>query len=156
VRSCGRTHTLRLEPRHIDGILDGFPMLTRVICRQFSRRLQDTDGALRALQARFALNPSRRMAGPGERLFAPGDPAGELFQLVAGAVRLERDGVARVVAPEDLPQGLLEPEPFLKGGLHRTTATAEDLAFLAVIGRADREAVVRCFPELVLRILAEP
>ena len=155
VRSSGRSHALRLRPAHVEAILEGFPGLTRVICRQFAHRLRDTDQALRALQGRFALNPARRMAGPGEVLFAHGQPARELFQLVAGAVRLERDGAAAVLTAEALPMGLLEPEAFLRGGVHAATATVEEPAFLAVIGPAEREAVVRCFPALVLEILAQ-
>jgi len=155
VKSSGRSHALCLGPAQVDGILDGFPGLTRVICKQFSRRLQDTDQALRALQARFALNPQRRMASPGDQLFARGGPARELFQLVAGSVRVERDGVAAVLTPEALPMGLLEPEAFLRGTAHAATATVEDLAFLAVIADTDREAVVRSFPQLVLELLAQ-
>ncbi len=154
VRSSGRSLALRLLPEHIDGVLEGYPGLTRVICRQFSRRLQDTDRALHALQARFALNPARRLAEPGEPLFAEGDPAVELIQLVAGTVRLERDGVVRLATPEDLPMGFLEPEAYLRAGVHACAATVAEPAFLAVIAPAGREAVVRCFPELVLRVLA--
>jgi CRP-like cAMP-binding protein len=155
VRSCGATHTLRLEPRHIDGILDGFPMLTRLICRQFSQRLQDTDHALRTLQSRFALSPGQRMAQQGEVLFAQGDPAQALFQLVAGGIRLDGPGGTRMVGPDDLPQGLLEPGPFLAGGAQTHTATVEGMAFLAVIDLAHREALVRCFPNLALDLLAQ-
>ena len=154
VRSTGRSHALRLLPAHIDGILEGFPGLTRVICKQFSRRLQDTDQALRAVQGRFALNAQRRMAQPGEVLFTRGGTAAELFQLAAGAVRVERDGSSRLLQAEDLPLGLLEPEAFLRGGVHAATATVEQLSFLAVIGAGERPAVVRCFPELVLELLA--
>jgi CRP-like cAMP-binding protein len=154
VKSSGLSRVLCLRPAHVDGILEGFPGLTRVICRQFSRRLQDTDQALLAVQARFALNAQRRMAQPGEPLFTRGAPARELFQLVAGTVRLERDGLAEVLTPEALPMGLLEPEPFLRGGVHGASATVEELAFLAVIGAGDREAVVRCYPALVLDLLA--
>jgi len=155
VRSSGRSHALCLRPAHIDGVLEGFPALTRVICRQFSRRLQDTDRALSGLQARFALNSRRRLAQPGEPLFAQGDPATEVVQLVAGAVRLEQAGTVRILTAEDLPMGLLEPEAFLRGAAHAATASVEAPAFLAVIALAEREALVRCFPELVLRILAE-
>jgi CRP-like cAMP-binding protein len=154
VRSSGLSHTLRLRPAHIDQVLDGFPGLTRMICRQFSRRLEETDRSLRDLQARFALNPRRRLAQPGERLFGAGEPAAALFQLMAGEVRLERDGVGQVLAAEALPMGLLEPEAYLRAGAHTATATVEGTAFLAEIPAGDREAVVRCFPELVLGILA--
>ena len=156
IRSSGRTHTLRLEPRHIDGILEGYPMLTRVICRQFSQRLRDTDRALRNLQDRFALDPAQRMAQAGEVLFTRGAPATHLFQLVAGSVRLDGPEGSRMVTPETLDQGLLEPGPFLKGRPQEATATVEGMAFLAVIHAERRPALVRCFPELALGLLSAP
>jgi CRP-like cAMP-binding protein len=154
VRSSGLSRALRLQPAHIDRVLDGFPELTRVICRQFSKRLQETDRSLRDLQARFALNPKRRMAQAGELLFSAGEPAAALFQLMAGSVRVERNGEAQVLSAEQLPMGLLEPEAYLRGGAHAASATVEGMAFLAEIPATDRAAVVRCFPELVLGILA--
>ena len=158
VRSSGRTHTLCLAPHHIEGILAGFPGLTRLICKQFSQRLQETDKALRSLQSRFFLAPLQRLGNPGEVLFTQGDPAGPLFQLVAGSLRLDGPDGARMVTPLDLPQGFLEPAVFLAGGRHTRTATVEDMAFLVMVPAANREAWVRCYPELVLEILvrAEP
>jgi len=153
VKSSGRTRALRLRPAHVDAILEGCPELTRVICRQFSRRLIETDRALRALQARFALDPGRRMAQAGEVLFAQGGAAGELFQLVAGSVRLDQGGTTRIATPENLPHGLLEPEAYLRRRPHAATATVVDMAFLAVIGPEAREAAVRTFPDLVLALL---
>jgi CRP-like cAMP-binding protein len=153
VRSSGRSHSLRLEPHHVDAILEGYPGLTRLICQQFSRRLRATDEALRELQARFALQPAQRMAAAGELLFAAGTEATELFQLVLGSVLLEGPDGCRTVTAADLPQGFLEPQAFLAGGFHRCTATVADMAFLAVIGAGRREAVVRGFPEMVLGML---
>ena len=153
VRSSGRTHALCLKPAHIDAILDGYPGLTRVICQQFSRRLQDTDQALRALQSRFALAPVRRLANPGEVLFTRGGPADTLFQLVTGSIRLEGPSGVRTLTPEELPQGFLEAAPYLAGGTHRATATVVDTAFLAVIDQEHRQAWIRTFPELVLASL---
>jgi CRP-like cAMP-binding protein len=153
VRSSGRTHALCLKPSHIDAILDGYPGLTRVICQQFSRRLQDTDQALRTLQSRFALAPTRRLAQPGEMLFSQGDPADALFQLVTGSVRLEGLEGLRILTPTELPQGFLEAGPYLAGGTHRATATVADTAFLAVIDQDHRQAWIRTFPEVVLASL---
>ena len=155
IRSCGRTHTLRLEPRHIDGILEHYPMLTRVICRQFSQRLQDTDKALRNLQERFALDPGQRMVQAGEVLFTRGAPATELFQLLAGSIRLDGPDGSRLITPESLDQGLLEPGPFLAGRPQAATATVDGMAFLAVIRAERKPALVRCFPELALKLLSD-
>ena len=153
VKSSGRTHTLGLAPRHIDAILEGYPKLTRVICHQFSRRLQETDQALRSLQGRFLLSPIQRMGDRGEILFRQGEPAGSLYQLLAGSIRLEGPEGSRTVTPAELPQGFLEPAAYLAGLAHGVTATVEDMAFLAMVPAANREAWVRCFPELVLELL---
>lgn len=153
VRSSGLSHVLRLQPAHIDRILEGFPMLTRVICRQFSHRLQETLEALSKFQSRFALNPGRRMAQDGEVLFREGETAGELFQLMAGNVRLEGPGGTLEAGPDSLPQGFLELGPYLRGGPHQATAVVSGMAFLAVLGLQDRETVVRSHPGLVLESL---
>ena len=128
-------------------------MLTRVICMQFSHRLQETLQSLSRLQARFALNPGRRVAQDGDVLFRRGEPALDLHQLMAGAVRLERGGATETVTPETLPQGFLGLDAYLRNGSHEATATVDGMAFLAVLGTGDRENVVRCFPDLVLRAL---
>ena len=154
VRSSGMSRVLRLEPAHVDQIIEGCPMLTRVICRQFSRRLGETLEALSRFQGRFALQPGRRMASDGDVLYRAGDPAPDLLQLVAGSVRLERDDRSEVVAPDSLPQGFLNLEAYLRAGPQAATATVEGMAFLVALGEADRATVVRTFPELTLGLLS--
>jgi len=94
------------------------------------------------------------MATQGEVLFTRGEPSDRLYQLVAGNVRLDGPDGAREVGPEDLPHGLLEPGPFLAGRPRQATATVTGMAFLAVIDPGRRAALVRCFPDLVLGLLA--
>ena len=154
VKSSGLSWVLCLAPVHVDHIIEGFPLLTRVICRQFSHRLKETLEALGKFQSRFAMAPVRRMAQEGEVLFRAGDTAGTLHQLLAGSVRLEGDGEPRTVTAEGLPQGFLDLEAYLKGQPHPGTATVVGMAFLAELGTRDRETVVRTFPDLVLAILA--
>jgi len=155
VRSSGSSFVLRLKPAHIDSVINDFPGLTRAICAQFSWRLRETSRSLAELQGRFAMNPRQRVAKPGERLFAQGDPAGTLFQLVTGSVRLVWDFGEDVVQPEQLLQGFLEPEAFLRNRPHRATALVESPAFLVAINREFIQAVVRGYPELVIRLLEE-
>ena len=50
IRAVVATHCLRLNPAHIDAIIEGFPMLTRVICRQFALRLREANDALRPIR----------------------------------------------------------------------------------------------------------
>lgn len=153
VRSSGGSFVLRLRPVHVDAVISGFPVLTRAICAQFSWRLRETSRALAELQGRFAMSPQQRLANPGERLFSKGDPAGTLFQLVTGSVKLERERGEEVVHPELLFKGFLEPEAFLRNRLHTTTATVESPAFLVSIDREFIQAVVRGYPELALKLL---
>lgn len=150
IRSVGNTLALVLPPQRLDSLMGGYPGLTRLICQQFARRLKETNATLKELQGRFALYATQRVANPGECLFRRGEPARELLQVVAGLVRLEGPSGSRMVTPEDLSSGLLEPGPFLRGKAQAVTATAEGLCFLAVIPESRREAVVRMFPALVL------
>lgn len=154
VRSSGSSHALRLRGEHVDAILEGFPGLTRALCRQFAERLRETSGALRELQGRFDLGARPRMASAGDCLFRAGEPAGELFQLVAGELELEGPSGSRTVTPEALPGGFLEPGPFLAGGPQACTVSVRTQAFLFAVPAARREAFLRCHPEVALALLA--
>lgn len=154
VRSSGFSRLLRLQPAQVDAMIEGCPELTRVICRQFSQRLQETLASLGKLQARFALTPERRMAQDGEVLFRRGEPAADLVQLLAGSLRLEDAGGVRTATPESLPAGFVDLEAFLRNAPRTCTATVDGMAFLAAIPPGDKEALVRCFPDQVLGILA--
>lgn len=149
VRASGATEVLRLEPRHIDAVLEGYPGLTALICRQFTQRLQEANHAIQALQARFLLDPVRRMAQDGEVLFRAGEGATDLVQLMAGEVRLGD----RIVTPETLPGGFLNLAAYLTGTPHPETGVVVGMAFLALLSEVRREAVVRTFPGLVLALL---
>lgn len=50
IRAVAPTHCLCLKPGHMDAIIEGFPMLTRVICQQFAQRLKEANDALRQFQ----------------------------------------------------------------------------------------------------------
>jgi len=155
VRSSGGSFVLRLKPVHVDAVINDFHGLTRAVCTQFSWRLRETSRALAELQGRFALGPQQRLAKPGERLFTLGDPAGTLFQLVTGSVKLERELGEEIVRPDQLAQGFLEPEVFFRNRLHTATATVEEPAFLVAIDRDFIQGVVRSYPELVLKLLED-
>ena len=153
VRSSGGSFVAKLKPTHVDAVINDYPGLTRAICAQFSWRLRETSRALAELQGRFAMSPQQRLAKPGERLFSKGDPAGTLFQLVTGSVRLDGDRGDELLHPENLQQGFLEPGPFLRNRLHASTATVESPSFLVAIDREFLHAVVRGYPELVVGLL---
>lgn len=153
VRSIGGSLALRLQPRHLDEIFEYLPGLTRLLCRQFTQRLQESNENLMAFQRRFDLAPTRRMAEPGERLFQAGDAPHTLFQLLVGTVDLESEGEVRQMAPHDLPEGFLEPEAFLGNQPHQVTATVSSAAFLVAIAPERKEAFLRCYPQVVLKVL---
>ncbi|HJV23662.1 MAG TPA: cyclic nucleotide-binding domain-containing protein [Holophagaceae bacterium] len=153
VAAVGASQALRLQPEHLDLIMAEYPDLTRLLCRQFTWRLQESNEALQTLQRRFDLAPQRRMANDGEVLFRAGDPPQGLMQVMMGAIRLEQDGIRRVVAPHDLPEGFLEPEAYLRGRPHRFTAVAEGSAFIVTVPPDRKEAVIRTFPGVVMRLL---
>ncbi len=155
VRVSGSSRVLCLKPSHIDAILQDFPGLTRMICQQFAERLRETNHSLRLLQDRFALKSTPRLAQPGEVLFSEGEPAAALFQLMTGRVRIECQGQTSVLAPDDLFLGFLEPGPFLRNAHHGVTAVVEDSAFLATLGMEFRLPLVRCYPELALKLLEQ-
>jgi len=94
VRSVLSTWALRLEPRHIDAIIEGYPCLTRILCRQFALRLQETDEALHLFQTECVMDLKHVFLAPGERLFDRDTPADMLYQLIEGRLRLRgADGV---------------------------------------------------------------
>lgn len=154
VRSVGASLAVRFPDGSIDALLDGHPYFTRLLCEQFTLRLQETNEALRSLQRRFELAPERRMVQPGEVIFRAGQPGDQLHQLLMGSVDLEQEGgTCRRVSPQDLPEGLLEPESFLRGRPHRFTATVAESAFLLVIDETKKEALIRSHAALVARLL---
>jgi len=153
VRCVGSTHTLCLHPHHIEVIVEGFPSLLKLIFRQFTQRLLESNQALKNLQAKFSMAFERRLANPGDVLFREGELAGTLYQVVLGEIRLERPGRVDMVGPEDLTEGFLELGPFLRGQPHGCTAVVESAAFLIGVAAKHREAVVRSYPQLVVDCL---
>jgi hypothetical protein len=153
VHSVGASLVLRLQPEHLDLIMSELPMLTRLLCRQFTWRLQESNEVIQAFQKRFDLAPERRMAAEGEILFRAGEAPRGLIQVLMGSVRVDREDGSHLLGPQDLPDGFLEPEAYLRSRPHRLTATVAGSAFLLVVAPDRKEAVVRGFPGLTLKIL---
>lgn len=76
VRAITECHALRLSSNHLETVIERFPMLTRVICRQFANRLKAANEAISNLMAHQV--PAEQLAAsaePGEarsHLIAPG------------------------------------------------------------------------------------
>jgi CRP-like cAMP-binding protein len=155
VRSSGATLALRLEPGHLDLIMSDFPWLTRVLCRQFTARLRETSEIMEQYLQDTYLSAEQVCAKPGQVLFAAGDEASVLYQLIDGRVELLHDSTVEEVRPDGSEGHFLEPEPFFAGAPHRKTARAATGAVLISVPAEARTAMVRRYPELCLSLLAQ-
>jgi CRP-like cAMP-binding protein len=153
VRSVGSTLALRLAPRHVDFVVGSLPGLTRILLQQLTRRLRESNDALQGYLGRFQLDPRPLNLVQGEGLFSEGDGANTLYQVITGSVRIREAGAERDVGPEELPDGFLGLEDFLRARPHRYSASAAASSFLMVLDGARREDFVRCYPGLALQIL---
>lgn len=153
VKSSGASFTLQLSPHHIDAIIESYPELTRIICRQFSVRLRESNRVIADLQARFQMHPESQMLGAQEILFQIGDTADTLLQIVTGQVRLSNAKGDQVISAEDLPKGFLGFEDVLRERPRSMTATTESPCFVVKIPEKDLPAFIRHHPDLVLSVL---
>ncbi len=153
VRTVGSTLALRLAPRHVDEVVASFPGLTRLLLNQLSRRLKETNEALQTFQDRCHLAPRPVSLAQGETLFSAGDQADALYQLINGSLRSREDGRERELRLEQVPEGFVGLESYLRGRPHRFTAVAAAPCFLMALDASRREDFVRCYPGLALRIL---
>lgn len=153
VRAVGACQALHLKPGHLDIIMSAFPALTRILCRQFTTRLKEANEELRDLKARFDLAARPHLVPAGEVIFQAGERATTLYQLTMGQVRLGEGPGSTLHRSEDLPGGFLGLDAFLRKGIHERSAEAEDACFLAVIEADRREAFLRSYPSLALKVL---
>lgn len=153
VRSAMNTYALRLTPAHIERIIEEFPSFTRALCRQFSKRLAEANEQLRRHQSRGTMTLRQTMLAAGSPIYAKGDPADELFQLVDGVVGVTwPDGIRRV-SPVGPAPVFLDAAAYFRGGVHEEDARAETSVMLVAIDAASRAAVIHNYPELALELL---
>jgi CRP-like cAMP-binding protein len=148
VRCSGRTHVLRLKPAHLDFVMARCPGLTRSLCRQFADRLRAVNESLRAFHELTAMQKEMVMKQPGEPVTRQGEPADRLFQLVDGSLREEASG--RILTPDMLPEGFIEPLAYFRQGAWTATRLADSPCILVAIGPSSRLAVIRNYPQLLL------
>lgn len=154
VRSALNSLALRLKPAHLDLIIERLPFFTRILCRQFSKRLAEANESLKRRHAETAMQTRPVFALPGDIVCTRGEPARELFQLMDGAVVETRgDSEAERKGGGDAPV-FLETRAYLRGGCYESTVRAKTRAMLVAMDAASRLAVVRTFPALVLDALA--
>ncbi len=155
VRSSGACHAFQLKPEHIDIIIDDFPLLTRVLCRQFTERLREADEVLKEHHSRLAMDVQRITKNPEEVIYKRGEPADTLYQLLAGTVVREDEATGEEVAAATPLAGFLDPAPYLRGAKYMATVRAKTRAILVSVAKNSRAAFVRNYPELVLRVLED-
>lgn len=156
VRSAMTSWTLRLAPRHLDLIIERFPTMTRILCRQFTHRLREANELARHFQEILHLPFEQCFLQPGQTLFEAGAPADRLFQLVHGAVAEERDGVRSGIeaSPDPAAPVFLGVRPYFAGATYAATVCAASGAILLAFGPGAKAAVIRNHPALALNLLA--
>lgn len=150
VRSSMCTHACRLKPWHLDVILDHFPVLTRVICRQFTDRLKNTSEQLRVYQEQRAMKAEQVFKNAGDTVLKKGEKAEILYQLVLG--RLKNEETGEVILPESTAAGFIEAGAYFRGGVYSSSLTALDHSLLVAIDSGSKLAAIRNFPELILKL----
>ena len=155
VRSSGACHALQLKPEHIDTIIDDYPLLTRVLCRQFTERLREANEVLREHHSHLAMDVQRITKNPEDVVYKRGETADTLYQLLAGTVVREDESTGKEVAVATPLSGFLDPGPYLRKGTCSATVRAKTRAILVAVAGNSRAAFVRNYPELVLRVLED-
>ncbi len=154
VRSVMATVALRLQPRHLDTIMVKLPGITGILCRQFSQRLGEANNFIKAYQEKNVMDMVQRFVGPGEVIVNAGDTADTLFQIVDGRL-IETEGGEDVFQPEGDWRDFVHPMPFFQGGKHPATVVVKEPSVILGFSGSCRDAIVRNFPELAVRLLQE-
>ena len=150
VRSAMSTWALRLHPNHLDAIIEQFPTLTALLCRQFAKRLRETNENLHQHQQRIALNREQIMLAPGDVLVEAKAPAQRLFQLVDGV--LLRGAEESITTTPGQPR-FIDAKPYFHGEKHPETLRAKTAAIVLAYGMEQKERIIRNFPQLVIDLL---
>ena len=152
VRASMAVFTLSLKPADLDVILGEFPMLTRILFKEFTRRLKETSEALGTFQEGMRLQAEHFFAQPGQLIIERGQPADKLYQLVDGAVERIEAGQSSTVRGDELPFGFIDPGPFFADAKYEATVKADGPAMLVAIARQSKLAVIRRYPDILLSV----
>jgi CRP-like cAMP-binding protein len=145
VRSSGTTYAFKLKSRHLEVIIAEFASLTRTLCREFTVRLKEANEILKILSIE-----SRLVAkAAGERVIEKGEKAETLYQLVNGSLVYEDD---ETIDSDEDNLGFVDPSPFFQDGHYDSTVKAETPCSLVAISKASKLAVIRNYPELILKL----
>lgn len=156
VRSSGSTDVLRLKPCHLDEIIQGFPQLTRILCRQLAVRVKETTELVKEHARLFSMEGEQIVKQPGEVVFAKDEPAEYLYELVDGELARFTDEGEEPIGPRGDQRGFLEPGPYLRDGCYTSTVKATSRTILVAIAKNSKLAVIRNVPELAVDCLDTP
>ncbi len=148
VRSSGNTDVLRLRPDQLDTIIDGFPQLTRILCRQLAVRVKETTELVKEHAQLLSMDGEQLVRRPGEVVFAKGEPAERLYQFIDGDLARITDDGEEPIGPQGDLRGFLEPAPYFRDGCYTSTVIATSRSILVAIAKNSKLAVIRSVPEL--------
>ncbi len=152
VRSSGTTYAIQLKPSHLETIIERFPTFTRILCQQFSARLKEANDELKEIVATNAVPVVQMDLKAGETLLTQGAPADRLYQLIWGELQWEQDG--RPV-PGQPVMDFIEPAAYFCDLPHTVTVRATTEACLVAIDKPTKEAVIRNYPQLILKLFKD-
>jgi CRP-like cAMP-binding protein len=146
VRSSGPTYTLKIKGKHIDVIIAEFPSLTRLLCKEFTARLEEANDILKDM----AIDSKLIMKVAGETVIRKGEKADMLYQLVNGSLIQEDDHEA--VDLDVAQNGFVDPGPFFRDSQYESTVKTVAPCSLVAIPKDFKLAVIRNYPELILNL----
>ena len=152
VRSSGATFALELKPEHLEVIIERLPTFTRILCQQFTARLKEANNILKKITDTSALQVTQIDAEAGDVVIHQGAVADKLYQLIYGELEWECNGQPIKGATV---LDFIEPAAYFFGSTYPVTVRAKSPACLVAIDKASKEAVVRNYPQLILRLYTE-
>jgi len=149
VRSSGTTYALELKSEHLEIIIEQLPSFTQILCRQFTARLKEANDELKEIVATNAIPVVQVDAKAGEEIVVQGAAAGKLYQLIWGDLQWEQDGLPVMGG---VVLDFVEPGAFFSDQPYAVTVRARTDACLVSIEPTSKEAVIRNYPQLILKL----
>ncbi|GMW02591.1 MAG: hypothetical protein AMXMBFR84_37270 [Candidatus Hydrogenedentota bacterium] len=150
VRSRGAIHALALEPEDLDALIAEFPIFTRILCRQFADRLREMNTALQEKDHLFTLRAAVQTRENGETVLEKGMDAVHLHQVIEGRVSKEVNGEWLPLGPKDAYLGFLFPWVYFRDGHYGEHVRADGPVKIRLLSQADKLAIIRNHPQLML------
>ncbi|MBI2421458.1 MAG: cyclic nucleotide-binding domain-containing protein [Candidatus Hydrogenedentes bacterium] len=151
VRSVMNTWTIRLQPEDLDVIIAQIPELARILCTQFTARLREANRQITRFQQKLQMQFEERFLAAGETLYEAGAPADILYQLLSGTLLLDVNGEISECRSGD--EVFVEPAAYFRDLPCAATVKAKGPAMLMGVNKDSKEAVIRNFPQLILKLL---